>query len=134
MQTGRSRALLHHDVISVCHEQVVKIVHDQCDSCSVSVARALVCRVHGGSSLERPSIAHPKVALTEPMEWDAGNERRAPADPAWRPLRLRVENELGFKMVKYLRPIKIVDDYRKIGEGMGGVREDVQQYDMSAHI
>jgi DMSO/TMAO reductase YedYZ molybdopterin-dependent catalytic subunit/thiosulfate reductase cytochrome b subunit len=50
------------------------------------------------------------------------------------PLRLRVENELGFKMVKYLRAIEFVDDYRSIGAGMGGIREDMQQYDMSAHI
>ena len=54
--------------------------------------------------------------------------------PHGAPLRLRVENELGFKMVKYLRSIEIVDDYHKIGEGMGGIREDEQQFDMSAHI
>ena len=54
--------------------------------------------------------------------------------PHGAPLRLRVENELGFKMVKYLRAIEVVADYRKIGEGMGGIREDEQQFDMSAHI
>lgn len=50
------------------------------------------------------------------------------------PLRLRVETKLGFKMVKFLRSIEVVDDFRKIGEGQGGVREDHQQYDMGAHI
>jgi DMSO/TMAO reductase YedYZ molybdopterin-dependent catalytic subunit len=50
------------------------------------------------------------------------------------PLRLRVEPKLGFKMVKFLRAIEIVEDYRAIGEGMGGVREDHQQYDMGAEI
>ena len=55
-------------------------------------------------------------------------------DPDGAPLRLRVENELGFKMVKYLRAVEAVADYRKIGDGMGGIREDVQQFDMSAHI
>jgi methionine sulfoxide reductase catalytic subunit len=54
--------------------------------------------------------------------------------PHGAPLRLRVENELGFKMVKYLRAIEIVNDYRHIGNGMGGIREDAQQFDMSAHI
>ena len=54
--------------------------------------------------------------------------------PHGAPLRLRVENELGFKMVKYLRAIEVVADYRTIGKGMGGIREDVQQFDMSAHI
>ncbi|HWE39825.1 MAG TPA: molybdopterin-dependent oxidoreductase [Isosphaeraceae bacterium] len=50
------------------------------------------------------------------------------------PLRLRVETKLGFKMVKYLRAIEVVDDYRKLGAGMGGVREDEQQFDMGAEI
>jgi sulfoxide reductase catalytic subunit YedY len=54
--------------------------------------------------------------------------------PHGAPLRLRVENELGFKMVKYLRAVEAVADYRTIGGGMGGIREDVQQFDMSAHI
>ena len=54
--------------------------------------------------------------------------------PHGAPLRLRVENELGFKMVKYLRAIELVADYRSIGKGMGGIREDTQQFDMSAHI
>ena len=54
--------------------------------------------------------------------------------PHGAPLRLRVENELGFKMVKYLRAIEVVADYRTIGKGMGGIREDTQQFDMSAHI
>lgn len=54
--------------------------------------------------------------------------------PHGAPLRLRVESELGFKMVKYLRAVEAVDDYRKVGEGMGGVREDTQQFDMSANI
>lgn len=50
------------------------------------------------------------------------------------PLRPRFETKLGFKMVKFLRSIEVVDDYRKIGDGMGGVREDKQQYDMGAEI
>ena len=37
-------------------------------------------------------------------------------------------------MVKYLRSIEAVADYRDVGEGMGGIREDTQQFDMSAHI
>jgi sulfoxide reductase catalytic subunit YedY len=50
------------------------------------------------------------------------------------PLRLRVETKLGFKMVKYLRSIEVVDDYRTVGEGQGGAREDHQQFDMGAQI
>ena len=37
-------------------------------------------------------------------------------------------------MVKFVRSIEVIDDYRKIGEGQGGVREDHQQYDMGAQI
>jgi methionine sulfoxide reductase catalytic subunit len=50
------------------------------------------------------------------------------------PLRLRLETKLGFKMVKFLREIEVVADYRGVGEGQGGAREDHQQYDMGAHI
>lgn len=50
------------------------------------------------------------------------------------PLRVRFETKLGFKMVKFLRSIEFVEDYRKVGGGMGGVREDMQQYDMGAQI
>ncbi len=50
------------------------------------------------------------------------------------PLRVRFETKLGFKMVKFLRRVEVVDDYRKIGGGMGGVREDEQQFDMGAEI
>jgi methionine sulfoxide reductase catalytic subunit len=50
------------------------------------------------------------------------------------PLRLRVETKLGFKMVKFLRAVEVVDDYKKLGEGRGGAREDRQQYDMGAEI
>ena len=50
------------------------------------------------------------------------------------PLRLRVETQLGYKMVKYLRSIELVKDYHRIGEGQGGYREDVQFYGTSAEI
>jgi DMSO/TMAO reductase YedYZ molybdopterin-dependent catalytic subunit len=50
------------------------------------------------------------------------------------PLRVRFESKLGFKMVKFLRRIELVADYRLIGGGMGGVREDEQQFDMGAEI
>ena len=54
--------------------------------------------------------------------------------PHGAPLRLRVETELGFKMVKYLRSIELVADYHSLGDGQGGYREDVQYYNMSVEI
>jgi DMSO/TMAO reductase YedYZ molybdopterin-dependent catalytic subunit/Ni,Fe-hydrogenase I cytochrome b subunit len=50
------------------------------------------------------------------------------------PVRPRIETKLGFKMVKFLRSIEVVDDYRQFGDGRGGVREDEQQFDSGAEI
>lgn len=50
------------------------------------------------------------------------------------PLRLRVETELGYKMVKYLKSIELVKDYRSVGQGQGGFREDFQYYGTGAEI
>jgi DMSO/TMAO reductase YedYZ molybdopterin-dependent catalytic subunit len=44
------------------------------------------------------------------------------------PLRLRVENQLGFKMVKWIRAISFELDYRHLGLGYGGWREDHAYY------
>jgi DMSO/TMAO reductase YedYZ molybdopterin-dependent catalytic subunit len=50
------------------------------------------------------------------------------------PLRLRVETQLGFTMVKYIRAIEFIEDYRSIGEGQGGWREDYQYFSQEAGI
>ncbi len=50
------------------------------------------------------------------------------------PLRVRFETKLGFKMVKFLSRIEVVENYRTVGDGQGGVREDEQQFDMGAEI
>lgn len=50
------------------------------------------------------------------------------------PLRLRVETLLGYKMVKYLKSIELVEDYSKFGQGQGGFREDFQYYGRGAEI
>lgn len=44
------------------------------------------------------------------------------------PLRLRCENELGFKMVKWIQAIELVDDLTKLGAGQGGYDEDHKFY------
>jgi thiosulfate reductase cytochrome b subunit len=44
------------------------------------------------------------------------------------PLRLRVENELGFKMVKWIAEIEFVDDFARLGAGQGGYHEDHEFY------
>ncbi|MGH9326324.1 MAG: molybdopterin-dependent oxidoreductase [Terriglobia bacterium] len=50
------------------------------------------------------------------------------------PLRLRVETQLGFTMVKYLRAIEFLESYAHIGLGQGGWREDYQFYSPEAGI
>jgi sulfoxide reductase catalytic subunit YedY len=54
--------------------------------------------------------------------------------PHGAPLRLRVETELGFKMVKWLRGIEFVADYRDVGAGQGGSREDNMFYEQAVGI
>lgn len=44
------------------------------------------------------------------------------------PLRLRCENELGFKMVKWISAIEFVRDFRDLGAGQGGYNEDHEFY------
>ena len=45
-----------------------------------------------------------------------------------RPLRLRCENELGFKQIKWVRAIEFVSDFKQLGAGHGGYNEDMEFY------
>lgn len=54
--------------------------------------------------------------------------------PFGAPLRLRLESQLGYKMVKWVRSMELITDYRTIGEGKGGWREDVLHYSQIAPI
>lgn len=50
------------------------------------------------------------------------------------PLRLRVENQLGFKMVKWIKSIEFVDSVRPIFQGEGGYNEDHEFFGSMADI
>ncbi|MCW5879550.1 MAG: molybdopterin-dependent oxidoreductase [Anaerolineae bacterium] len=50
------------------------------------------------------------------------------------PLRLRVENQLGFKMVKWIESIEFVADLQDVGEGEGGYAEDYEYFGELANI
>jgi methionine sulfoxide reductase catalytic subunit len=50
------------------------------------------------------------------------------------PLRLRAENQLGFKMVKWIREIRFVETEKTLGEGYGGVNEDQEYFDLLPYI
>ena len=50
------------------------------------------------------------------------------------PLRLRIENQVGFKMAKWISQIEFISDYHAIGQGMGGWREDNVYYDKDVEV
>lgn len=50
------------------------------------------------------------------------------------PLRLRIETQLGFKMVKWVKGIEFTHGYQQVGMGQGGWREDQQYYANAAGI
>lgn len=50
------------------------------------------------------------------------------------PLRLRVENQLGYKMVKWIKAIEFVESHRALGKGWGGKNEDDEYFDLVANI
>lgn len=49
------------------------------------------------------------------------------------PLRLRVENQLGYKMVKWIERIEFVQSAKDIGKGFGGKNEDDEYFDLLAN-
>ncbi len=49
------------------------------------------------------------------------------------PLRLRVENQLGYKMVKWIERIEFVETHTGIGKGYGGKNEDDEYFDLIAN-
>jgi DMSO/TMAO reductase YedYZ molybdopterin-dependent catalytic subunit/thiosulfate reductase cytochrome b subunit len=79
-------------------------------------------------SLDVRLARHPQSILAYEF-----NRRPLPV-PHGAPLRLRVETQLGFKMVKWLREIELVEEYRGIRDGQGGSREDNMYYDAGAGI
>ncbi len=50
------------------------------------------------------------------------------------PLRLRVENQLGYKMVKWIERIEFVSSEKLLGAGEGGKNEDDEYFDLLPNI
>jgi sulfoxide reductase catalytic subunit YedY len=50
------------------------------------------------------------------------------------PLGLRVENQLGYKMVKWIERIEFVASEKVLGEGEGGINEDDEYFDLLPNI
>ncbi|MEJ7736845.1 MAG: molybdopterin-dependent oxidoreductase [Chitinophagaceae bacterium] len=64
------------------------------------------------------------------LAWEMNYEPLSLAHGA--PLRLRIENQLGYKMVKWVSSIEFVETHESIGKGFGGKNEDDEYFDLLA--
>jgi DMSO/TMAO reductase YedYZ molybdopterin-dependent catalytic subunit len=78
--------------------------------------------------LDLEIVRHPQTILAYEMNGEPLNVGHGA------PLRLRAETQLGYKMVKWLKSIEFVGDYKGIGKGQGGHREDHMYYSPLAGI
>jgi DMSO/TMAO reductase YedYZ molybdopterin-dependent catalytic subunit len=69
-------------------------------------------------SIDMSDALHPQTLLAYAM-----NGHDLPA-PHGAPLRLRLPRQVGFKSVKYLHHITVVDSVRNLGKGLGGVNAE----------
>lgn len=87
--------------------------------------------VAGGQYYDSLSIGNalnPQTLLAYEMNYQPLNHLHGA------PLRLRVENQLGFKMVKWIQSIEFVEDVRAINQGEGGYAEDKEYFGELANI
>src|SRR5437879_11466508 len=82
---------------------------------------------HYYESIDLEDAVHPQTILAYEM-----NDAPLPLEHG-APLRLRLENQLGYKMAKYIRAIEFVADLKNIQQGKGGYWED-QGYEWFAGI
>jgi DMSO/TMAO reductase YedYZ molybdopterin-dependent catalytic subunit len=78
-------------------------------------------------SIDMIDAVHPQTILAYEL-----NDQPLPIDNG-APLRLRVENQLGYKHAKYIRALEFVSSLDKLGQGKGGYWED-QGYEWYAGI
>jgi DMSO/TMAO reductase YedYZ molybdopterin-dependent catalytic subunit len=87
--------------------------------------------LYGGEYYDCHSLAN----VLHPQSLLAYERNGAPLERLYgAPLRLRVENQLGYKMVKWIRSIEFVADIQHLGKGQGGRNEDDEYYDLIANI
>ncbi len=79
-------------------------------------------------SLSMQNAANPLALLAYEMNFQPLSELHGA------PLRLRVENQLGFKMVKWIRAIEFVESTSRIQKGEGGYSEDHEYFGELANI
>jgi len=74
------------------------------------------------------NVSHPQTLLAYEMNFKPLN------DVHGAPLRLRVENQLGFKMVKWIKAIEFAADFKHVYKGEGGYNSDHEFFDTMADI
>jgi DMSO/TMAO reductase YedYZ molybdopterin-dependent catalytic subunit len=87
--------------------------------------------LYGGAYYDTQSIENvlkPQCLLATRM-----NGERLP-EVYGAPLRLRVENQLGYKMVKWIERIEFIESERLVGKGEGGKNEDDEYFDLLPNI
>jgi len=87
--------------------------------------------LYGGAYYDTQSFEN----LLKPGSMLAYEMNGAPLPPVYgAPLRLRVENQLGYKMVKWIERIEFVESEKQVGEGEGGKNEDDEYFDLLPNI
>jgi len=84
------------------------------------------CQYYDSLSME--NSLHPQTLLAHEMNYRPLNHLHGA------PVRLRVENQLGFKMVKWIKAIEFVGAIQSIGMGYGGFAEDQEYFGELANI
>jgi DMSO/TMAO reductase YedYZ molybdopterin-dependent catalytic subunit/thiosulfate reductase cytochrome b subunit len=74
------------------------------------------------------NVRHPSTLLAYEMNFKPLTEVHGA------PLRLRVENQLGFKMVKWIKAIEFAATYKSVYRGEGGYNSDHEFFDTMADI
>ena len=109
---------------------IIDLVHPKAEAKVVaffSFGEAL----YGGAYYDTQSIENvlkPQCLLATQM-----NGQRLP-EVYGAPLRLRVENQLGYKMVKWIERIEFIESEKQLGKGEGGKNEDDEYFDLLPNI
>ncbi len=74
------------------------------------------------------NVLKPECLLAYEMNYNALTKEHGA------PLRLRVENQLGYKMVKWIERIEFIESEKEVGKGEGGVNEDNEYFDLLPNI
>lgn len=87
--------------------------------------------LYGGPYYDTQSMEN--VLKAECLLASQMNGKRLPEEYG-APLRLRVENQLGYKMVKWIERIEFIESEKTLGLGEGGTNEDDEYFDLLPNI